>query len=139
MAWKRPENAAPSIPLQLSLSASVLPLFLQLLLPRCCGCCCWPEKRNGRSSGRAGDLMMVGRWSASWKRRSRGKGPKEKEKKTQKREKLSPGREEEKGSRALHVTSPKIGKISTLTPEVFMTSNFYLQKFFNYKLILTHQ
>ena len=41
----------------------------------------------------------------------------------------SPGREEEKGSRALHVTSPKIGKFSILIPEVFMTSNFYLQKF----------
>ena len=42
----------------------------------------------------------------------------------------SPGKEEEgKGSRALHVASPKTGKISTLIPEVFMTSNFYLQKF----------
>ena len=42
----------------------------------------------------------------------------------------SPGKEEEgKGSRALHVASPKIGKIPILIPEVFMTSNFYLQKF----------
>ena len=50
----------------------------------------------------------------------------------------SPGKEEEgKGSRALHVASPKIGKIPILIPEVFMTSNFYLQKFFNHKLIHT--
>ena len=41
----------------------------------------------------------------------------------------SPGKEEAKGSRALHVASPKIGKIPILIPEVFMTSNFYLQKF----------
>ena len=31
----------------------------------------------------------------------------------------------------------KIEKIPILIPEVFMTSNFYLQKFFNYKIIHT--
>ena len=42
----------------------------------------------------------------------------------------SPGKEEEgKGSRALHVASPKIGKIPILIPEVFMTSNYFYKNF----------
>ena len=81
--------------------------------------------------------------SAGWvvARRKKAEMSQEKERKSrEKKEKKSPGEEEGKGgSRASHVASPLIGKISTLTPEVFMTSNFYLQKFFNYKLILTHQ
>ena len=61
-------------------------------------------------------------------------------KKTRKKERKIASKEEEgKGSCALHVASPKIGKVPILIPEVFMTSNFYLQKFFNYKIIHTHQ
>ena len=55
--------------------------------------------------------------------------PGKKKEKRGRRKGKSPGKEEGKGSRALHVASPKIGKIPILIPEVFMTSNFYLQKF----------
>ena len=57
------------------------------------------------------------------------------ERKTLKKEGKSPGKEEEKGgSRAPHVASPLVGKISTLTPEVFMTSNFLFTKIFQLQI-----
>ena len=48
-----------------------------------------------------------------------------KRKKTRKNE----GKNRLEGKKKRHVTSPKIGKILILIPEVFMTLNFYLQKF----------
>ena len=74
-------------------------------------------------------VVGVGLVRAAGRREAEMEPGRRREEKRGRKEKKSPGREKEKGSRALHVTSPKIGKFSILIPEVFMTSNFYLQKF----------
>ena len=98
----------------------------------CCCCCCFglivmERKKEASSAG----------WVVA--RRKKAEMSQEKERNSrEKKEKRSPGEEEGKGaSRAPHVASPLIGKISLLTPVVFMTSKFFFTKIFNHNLIFT--
>ena len=119
---------------QLTTEASVFRCYC------CCYCCCCCFARiRGRRRGRQlkqVEVMAWWWWGSAWfGQQEEGKqkwSQGEEGKKTRKKGKKIAW----KGRR--HVTSPKIGKFSILIPEVFMTSNFYLQKFFNYKIIHTH-
>ena len=77
---------------------------------------------------------MVDGLSGSGAGRSRDDAGKE-ERKTLKNEGKSPGKEEEKGgSRAPHVASPLVGKISLLTPVVFHDFKFLFTKIFQLQI-----
>ena len=100
----------------------------------CCCCCCFGliREEKQKEQGRA---AVDDRWCsggcAGRSRNEPGKGKKI----AGEEEGKSPGKEEEKGgSRAPHVASPLVGKISTLTPEVFMTSNFLFTKIFQLQI-----
>ena len=84
------------------------------------------EKRKTAEAGGGDGLVVVGVGlvRAAGRREAEMEPGRRREEKRGRKEKKSPGREKEKGSRALHVTSPKIGKIP-LWPRSFHDFKFF--------------